>query len=261
MSEWLNRTPHVLVIDDMPEDMKALLVLLRAQPWRLSVARDGYQGYQRALALRPDLILLDVCMPQMDGFTLCRLLREAPSTCRIPVIFLTSAGSLEERLEGLSLGGVDYVLKPFEPEEVLARIRIHLKLANHNGGQPAEEASALLLDDEQIMLRAALRYIEQHLGGLPNLSGIARKVGTYDKRLSALFRKHLGLTVFAYIREARLRRSQELLADSRLSVQDVADLVGFSSACNFSTAFRERLGITPTQFRHQMQEIQTTSAE
>lgn len=102
-----DRTPHILVIDDSPDEIRTLLNALRAEPWRLTIANDARQGYQRALALRPDLIMLDVRMPDMDGFTLCRLLREASATRQVPVIFLTSAGALQERVEGLSLGGVD----------------------------------------------------------------------------------------------------------------------------------------------------------
>lgn len=249
----VDRMPHILVIDDSPEDIRSLLAILRAQPWRLSIASDPRQGYQRALALRPDLIVLDVRMPGMDGFTLCRLLREAPATQRTPVIFLSSASTVEDRIEGLSLGGVDYVLKPFAAEEVLARIRIHLQLAWRDEVVAPVESAPSMQDPDQIMLRAAMRFIAQNLGELPSLAGIARKVGTHDKRLSGTFREHLGTTVFAYVREARLRKGQELLADSRLSVQDIAELVGFRSACNFTTAFRERQGLTPSQYRQQAQ--------
>ena len=248
-----DRMPHILVIDDSPEDIRSLLLILRAQPWRLSVASDPRQGYQRALALLPDLIVLDVRMPGMDGFTLCRLLREAPATQRTPVIFLSSASAVEERIEGLSLGGVDYVLKPFAAEEVLARIRIHLQLAWRDEVVAPVEPTPSMQDPDQVMLRAAMRFIAQNLGELPSLAEIARKVGTHDKRLSGIFREHLGTTVFAYAREARLRKGRELLADSRLSVQDIAELVGFNNACNFTTAFRERQGLTPTQYRQQAQ--------
>ncbi|WP_263145044.1 helix-turn-helix domain-containing protein [Pseudomonas sp. RIT-PI-AD] len=243
--------PLILIIDDTPEELRALCTLLRAHGFRLSLASEAHQGYQRALALQPALILLDVHMPQMNGFTLCRLLREAPATQRVPIIFLTSASSVDERLEGLSLGGVDYVLKPCVPEEVLARIRIHLQLIWRDSPASAVSAPVERLDTDQVILRAAIRFIDQRLGELPGLGEIAREVGTHDKRLSSIFREHLGMTVFAYIREARLRRGQALLLDSDMSIQDIADLVGFRSACNFTTAFRERLGLTPSQFRQQ----------
>ena len=253
MQNNFNNAPHILVIDDSPEELRGVVGLLRQQPWRLSMASDPRQGYQRALALKPDLILLDVRMPGMDGFTLCRLLREAPETHRTPVIFLTSAGAVEERVEGLTLGSVDYVLKSCDPQEILARIRIHLQLswrepvsgASGDEGEPASQ--------DEVSLRVAMRVITQNLGQMPTLADIARKAGTHEKRLSSIFREHLGSTVFAYIREVRIRRGQELLADSAMDIQDIADQVGFRSACNFTTAFRERVGMTPSQYRQQAQ--------
>ncbi|SFX01731.1 DNA-binding response regulator, OmpR family, contains REC and winged-helix (wHTH) domain [Pseudomonas sp. NFACC36] len=251
---------HILLIDDEPEDLRATLVLLKAQPWRISLASDAHQGYQRALALRPDLIVLDVHMPQMDGFSLCRLLREAPATRQTPILFLSSANSTVERLEGLTVGGVDYIPKSCAPEEVLARIRIHLQLTwrapptnRHSPAEPEPEG-------DEIVLRAAMRLIENHLDDIPSLVQLAHKVGTHEKRLSRIFREHLGLTVFAYIRDARLRRGQELLGESAMSVQDVAELVGFRNACNFTTAFRQRIGMTPSQFRQQTLGIADTDS-
>lgn len=252
--------PHILVIDDCPQEINSLVLLLKAQGWRVTQASDAQQGYQRAQALRPELILLDVRMPGMDGFTLGRLLREVPVLSQVPIIFLTSAGDLHERLEGLSLGAVDYVLKSCAAEEVLARIRIHLQLAQRLGTSSAVAFNDERLHADQVMLRATMRFIGQYLGELPSLAELARKVGTHDKRLSAIFRTHLNMTVFAYIREARLRRGQELLAESTMSVQDVADQVGFRSACNFTTAFRERLGMTPSQFRQQIMDMTANGA-
>lgn len=245
--------PHILVIDDRPEDLRPLLDLLRAEDMRLSLADDPRQGLQRALALYPDLILLDVHMPQMSGFTLCRLMREAPALRQTPIIFLTGAASVEERLEGLSLGGVDYVLKPCVPAEVLARIRIHLQLTWRE-----QRATAALpegaQDAEQLILHAAMRLIGRQLDNVPPLAEIAGQAGTHDKRLSSIFRRHLGMTVFAWIREERLRKSQELLAGSAMGIQDVATQVGFSSAANFATAFRERFGVPPSEFRSRARE-------
>ena len=239
-------SPHILVIEDSPEQLRALQTLLRGEGYRVTLATDGRQGFQRALALQPDLILLDVRMPVLDGFATCRLLKEAPRTAHIPVIFLSSAGAIEERLEGLTHGGVDYVLKPCHPDEVLARVRIHMQLAPRT---PVAAGAEVFLSHDEITLRAAMRLIRDQLGSLPSLEEIARKVGTHDKRLSAIFRQHLDTTVFAWIREERLRKGRELLAETSLGLQDIAESVGFRSACNFITAFRERMGVTPNQFR------------
>jgi DNA-binding response OmpR family regulator len=241
-------SPHILVIDDSPEELRNLQQLLRGEGYRVTLATDGRQGFQRAMALQPELILLDVRMPVLDGFATCRLLKEAPRTQHIPVIFLSSAGALEERLEGLTHGGVDYVLKPSHPDEVLARVRIHLRLAPRTHAEAPADAESFLSHDE-ITLRAAVRLIREQLAALPPLEDIARKVGTHDKRLSAIFRQHMGTTVFAWIREERLRKGRELLMETSLGLQDIAESVGFRSSCNFITAFRERMGVTPNQFR------------
>jgi DNA-binding response OmpR family regulator len=248
-----HRAPLVLIVDDEPGELRALADLLRGDGLRVSVAVDGRQGFHRAQALSPDLILLDVRMPAMDGFAVCRLLKESPRTQDVPVIFLTSAAADEERLEGLLHGGVDYVTKPCLPAEVLARIRIHLRLAPRApAAQP--EGPASLLSQDEVILRAAMRLIGANLGALPPLAEIAHRVGTHDKKLSAIFRQHLGMTVFAWIREERLRRSRELLADSGMNMQDIAETIGFRSACNFITAFRERMGVTPNRYRQCLDE-------
>lgn len=250
-----DQLPHILVIDDDLEDIRATLILLKTQPWRLSVASDAGHGYQRALALLPDLIVLDVYMPQMDGFSLCRLLREAPATRQIPILFLSAANSSVERLEGLTLGGVDYISKSCAPEEVLARIRIHLQLTWREQPASQYDPTAPALQGDEIVLRAAMRLIGNHLDDMPSLAMIAQKVGTHEKRLSRIFRDHLGMTVFSYIRDARLRRGQELLTESTMSIQDIAELVGYRNACNFATAFGQRLGMAPSQFRQQAHSI------
>ena len=242
-------SPHVLVIDDVPENIRSLLQALRAQSWRVSLATSGEQGYQRAQALEPDLILLDVRMPDMDGFALCRLLQELPRVRNTPVLFLTSANTPTERLEGLSHGGVDYILKTCDPAELIARVKIHLRLADRTGPELQEEQDAAAVTHDDVVLRAAMRLITSRLAEPFTLEQIAADVGTYEKRLSAIFRQRLGTTVFAWIREERLRKGRSLLVETTLGMQDIAEQVGFRSASNFTTAFRERVGVTPSQYR------------
>jgi DNA-binding response OmpR family regulator len=242
-------TPHILVVDDVPEDIRSLLQALRAQPWRVSLATTGEQGYQRAQSLEPDLILLDVRMPDMDGFALCRLLQELPRVRDVPILFLTSANAPTERLEGLSHGGVDYILKTCDPAELIARVKIHLRLADRTAPAPQDEADAAPVTHDEVVLRAAMRLISGQLAEPFTLEQIAADVGTYEKRLSAIFRQRLGMTVFAWIREERLRKGRTLLVETTLGMQDIAEQVGFRSASNFTTAFRERVGVTPSQYR------------
>jgi DNA-binding response OmpR family regulator len=129
--------PTLLLIDDSITELRVLIDMLAARKWRTLVSFDGLDGYRKATLKQPDLILLDVRMPGMDGFGTCRRLKADPRTQSIPVIFLTSAEDKEDRLTGLSLGAVDYIIKPFvSEEEVLARLGIHLELSRRLGAPP-----------------------------------------------------------------------------------------------------------------------------
>ena len=241
----------ILIVDDSAFEQRMLVDLLSELPYRVSVAFNGMQGYQLALANQPDLILLDVRMPNMDGYTCCRLLKANPATYDIPVIFLSGADGAEDRIMGLSIGGVDFVAKPFTPGELAARIHVHLNLMRRTGADaPApQDAPSEPLNPDAVIVNAAKRLISDNLAALPSLSEIARSVGTYREKLSQLFREQTGMTVFAFIREERIARGVQLLRETEIDVQDIALLIGFNNAGNFATAFRERMGATPSAFR------------
>jgi DNA-binding response OmpR family regulator len=273
MSYWSTTPPrraHILVIDDNIEELQLLLGALREADHRISLAFDAMQGYRRVTALQPDLVLLDVRMGATDGYATCRLLKADPATARIPVIFVTSSGSVEERLTGLREGAVDYILKPFEPAEVLARVSVHLALASSRQQAQAciAQAGSTLENakkerggpggdaTDRVLAQAAERLVRADLAGVPALAELAARVGTHEKRLSRVFREQTGRTVFEFVRDARLGEAQRLLGSSTLSVEEVALAVGFSGAANFSTAFRERFGCTPSAFRQAPSAVQ-----
>lgn len=268
---------RLLVVDDSPEQLKLLLEVLRGACFEIIVAFDGMQGYGRAVAQAPDLILMDVRMDRTDGFAACRLLKADPLTAHIPVIFLTSSGGLEERLTGLREGAVDYVLKPFEPAEVLARIRTHLRpalpspsvaeragTAGVTGGTGVTEASTAAAADtdqqpDHVLVQAALRQVESNLASMPTLAEIARRVGTHEKRLTKAFRQQTGMSVFEFVREQRLGLARRLLTQTPLGIADIAAEAGFSSAANFATAFKAGLGTSPSEYRAQLASRQRPS--
>ncbi|ELX12283.1 two component transcriptional regulator, AraC family [Janthinobacterium sp. HH01] len=259
------QTRKILIVDDSAFEQRVLVDLLSELPYKVSVAFNGLQGYQLALAQHPDLILLDVRMPSMDGYTACRLLKANPVTQDIPIIFLSGADADEERIMGLSIGGVDFVAKPFSPGELAARIQVHLNLARRAAqprapaaaGEAPARATAAEIDPDAVIVNAAKRLIVDNLASLPGLAEIARSVGTYREKLSQVFREQTGMTVFAFIRETRIRRGEELLRDTDIDVQDIALLIGFNNAGNFATAFRERIGVTPSAFRQAIQQKKT----
>jgi len=135
----------ILIVDDSAFEQRLLADLLSEMPYRVCVAYNGAEGYRLAQSRHPDLILLDVRMPDMDGYTCCRLLKANPATQDIPVIFVSGTESAEDRILGLSIGGVDFVSKPFLPAELAARIHVHLNLVPRpepgSTAIPAEAAS------------------------------------------------------------------------------------------------------------------------
>ncbi|MEF3191003.1 MAG: diguanylate cyclase [Campylobacterales bacterium] len=122
---------RILVVDDTPQNIELLGVLLRRERWEVMAATSGEKALAMVERKPPDLILLDVMMPAMDGYEVCRRLKANPVTEKIPVIFLTAKNEREDMLEGFKGGGVDYITKPFDAQELLARVRTHLQLVDH----------------------------------------------------------------------------------------------------------------------------------
>ncbi len=118
----------ILIVDDNPTNIKVLSSFLKENGFKVLVFRDSESTLQMVPKISPDLILLDVMMPEIDGFELCRRLKESPATQDIPVIFMTALSDTVDKVKGLTIGGVDYITKPIQYEEVLARINVHLRL-------------------------------------------------------------------------------------------------------------------------------------
>lgn len=118
----------ILIVDDTPENLRLLSRLLSEQGYRVRAAPDGAHALATMEKELPDLVLLDVMMPAMDGYEVCRRLKEQPETREVPVIFLSALDDVADKVRALEAGGVDYVAKPFQSEEVLARIETHLVL-------------------------------------------------------------------------------------------------------------------------------------
>jgi len=120
--------PAILVVDDVSANLQLIAGQLEARGYVVLVARSGPEAIERAELARPDLILLDVVMPGMDGFETCRRLKQGSATRDIPVIFMTALSATDDKVQGFQVGAVDYVTKPLNAEEVVARVRTHLTL-------------------------------------------------------------------------------------------------------------------------------------
>lgn len=118
----------ILTVDDTPANTRLLMHYLEKQGYRVISAEDGFEGFKAAIQYHPDLVLLDVMMPETDGYEVCELLKAEEETKDIPVVFLTAKADVEDRVRGFELGAVDYITKPFNLVEIAARVKTHLQL-------------------------------------------------------------------------------------------------------------------------------------
>lgn len=153
----MNRSPGtILLVEDSAVNRKILHNLLEKQGYEVRVARHGKEALSLLSRELPELILLDILMPEMNGLDLCRLLKQDKKTHDIPVIFISSLGDAVDKLNGFEAGGVDYITKPFHPGEVLARINTHMQLCRL---QRQLEEKNRLLEAEKQKSEALLRNV------------------------------------------------------------------------------------------------------
>lgn len=247
---------NILLIDDSLSDLRSLMDLLISSKLRVCVAFDGQKGYEQAMLLKPELILLDVNMPNMDGFSVCRLLKANPSTQPIPVIFLTASTELAERLEGFACGGVDYISKPFAAEEVLARIGVHRQLARQQAAATPSHTvpEKITYNRDEILVIASQKILLAHLAHPPTLEDLARRVGTNRRTLNDAFQQVCGMPVFTWLREERLSKGHRLLMETHTPISMISEYLGFSTPANFSKAFRDRYQCSPRTLRSHCQD-------
>ncbi|GAB7081755.1 PP2C family protein-serine/threonine phosphatase [Megalodesulfovibrio paquesii] len=145
---------RVLIVDDEPVNLLVLQGLLRAEGYTVLTAACGSDARAIAVAQRPDVILLDVMMPEESGFEVCAWLKQEPATREIPILFVSALADVDNKVKGLELGAVDYISKPYEKAEVLARVRLHMRMAAARESLVAEQAAKLrqLTDAQQAML-------------------------------------------------------------------------------------------------------------
>jgi signal transduction histidine kinase len=153
----------ILIVDDNPSNLDVLSEALADSGWEILVATDGETAIEQAEYSQPDLILLDVMMPGIDGFETCHRLKSNPLTSEISVIFMTALSEIPDKVKGFNLGAVDYITKPFQQDEVLARIKLHLRL--HYLTKTIAQQNLLMKQEieERIAAEEALQKLTQEL--------------------------------------------------------------------------------------------------
>jgi phosphoserine phosphatase RsbU/P len=157
----------ILLVDDNPINLQVLMETLQERGCRMLIAKDGKSALNIGRKTLPDLILLDIMMPEMDGYEVCKAFKADSATAAIPIIFLSAMDRTEDKVSGLKLGAVDYITKPFQPEEVLARVDTHLTI--HRLQREVHEQRDQLENELETVSKLQRRLLPKRLPQVPGL--------------------------------------------------------------------------------------------
>jgi DNA-binding response OmpR family regulator len=244
--------PVILIIEDNA-DVRHYIKDNLPTTYQIIEAIDGVEGIERAKESIPDLVISDIMMPKKDGYEVCRDLKNDEKTSHIPIILLTAKAASENKIEGLETGADDYLIKPFEPKELVARIKnlieVRRKLRERFAVSiPLKPGEIAVTSLDNGFLRRAKEVVE---------SKMAEETFTVEEFASLmclsrvqLHRKITALTNLAasdFIRYLRLQRGMDLLKNNAGTVSEIAYQVGFSDPSHFSKSFHKQFGMAPSE--------------
>ncbi len=254
-STWkvqLSNLPLLLITEDNT-DLRNYIKEIVQNEFQVIEAMNGKEGYEKAVQEIPDVIISDVMMPLMDGFALSEKLKRDERTSHIPIILLTAKASQSHKIAGLETGADDYLTKPFDQKELLARLR---NLLNQRKLLRRKFAGEIILKPSEISVNSAdenfltkvMHAIEVNMGEEDfGVEELAREATMSRSQLHRKLIALTGQTPSEVLRNTRLLRAKELLQKKAATPSEVAYRVGFSSHTYFSKCFKEEFGISPSE--------------
>ncbi len=255
------RLPRLLLIEDN-EDLRAFLQTCLGRHYDLTLARDGEEGLDLAFGQDFELIISDVMMPKLDGFTVCQRLKDNLGTSHIPVILLTARVDKPFRMEGLSRGADVYLGKPFDPDELRLRcqqlLRQRQRLRDYylemiRTGQLPER---VLKQEEQVemaFIAEARKQVMLHLGEEQfGPEQLANALNASRSQLHRKLQQMSGLSTSRFIRSVRIGEAEKMLADPSLPISQIAYETGYDDPNYFSKIFKAEHGVSPSVYRKQL---------
>ncbi|TXK28595.1 response regulator [Pontibacter qinzhouensis] len=253
--------PVVLLVEDN-EDFRFYLKDNLGVHFDMLESKNGKEGWQKALATLPDLIVSDLMMPEMDGIALCTKIKQDPRTSQIPFVMLTAHKAEELQVKGLGLGANDFISKPFNFEILLSRLQNLIAQRRQLQGayerKISVETSAVeiqSLDDK--LIQRAIQVVENNLEDSDfSVEAMSRELGMSRVHL---YKKMVALTSTSpveFIRKIRLQRAAQYLEKSQLTVAEVAYKVGFNNRKYFTKYFKEEYNILPSAYAEQHKPVQ-----
>ena len=254
-------TKSEIVIVEDEEDIQEYLKSQLSDDFKIRTYPNGKVALSEILKNKPDLIISDVMMPEMDGNTLCTKLKTNINTNDVPVILLTAKSREEDQLEGLETGADAYILKPFNMD-ILRRTIINLltirrtlrnKFSGNESQEHKVEQKEMQTPDDNLM-RRVMDVINENLGDSDlSVDSIAQKVGISRVHLHRKMKELTNQTPHSFIRNIRLQQAAKLLKEGKQSITEVMYTCGFSNAASFSTMFKNLYGCSPREYMNNAQ--------
>lgn len=249
---------RVLIVED-DEEIRRYTRSELDSDFRIYECTNGREGLETILKEKPDLVISDVMMPEMDGITLCRKIKQNININHIPIILLTAKSKAEDQIEGLEIGADAYIVKPFNTE--LLRTTISNLIANRErlrgklvGEQQVEEkiTKIEMKSNDEILMSKVMKTINDHLADPTlNVEMLAANVGMSRVHMHRKLKELTNQSARDFIRSIRLKQAANLLREKNLSVSEVAYATGFSNLSHFSNTFRDFYGISPSEYKEQ----------
>ena len=249
------RVHLVLIVDDSAQ-LREYLVQFLSSKYNVITAKDGLEGYEKAISEQPDLVLTDVVMPKVNGLELCSKIKENPNTSHIPVILISARDLPVYKMEGYQMLADDYLTKPFHAELLLSRIdnlirqRECMRQAFRTQVNLEPSAVTATPVDEKF-IRSCIENIEEHIGDPDyGVDELCQNVGYSRPQLYRKIKSITGLSAIQFLRSIRLKRAAQLLSSgSGMSVSEVMYAVGFNNISYFSKIFFAEFGVLPKDYK------------
>ena len=252
---------HRLLIVDDDEEIARYIATELGHYYKFSIAPNGKEGLKELLShsggdAEYDLVISDVMMPEMDGFTMLRMIKTNVNIAHIPVIMLTSKADVGNRLEGLERGADAFLAKPFDMEELhmtidnLIQTRLRLKGKFTGAQQQADKVEQPdVKGNDELLMERIMKVVNKNLSNSDfNVDMLTQEVGISRAQLHRKMKEMTGISTSEFIRNIRLEQAARLLKEQKINVTQVAYTVGFSNLAHFSTIFRKHFGVSPSEY-------------
>jgi signal transduction histidine kinase/DNA-binding response OmpR family regulator/Tfp pilus assembly protein PilF len=253
-STIMNRE-YILVVEDN-QDVRKYISSILTDSYNVELAENGKEGLDLAIEQVPDLIISDLMMPEMDGNELCHALKTNEKTSHIPLIMLTAKADSESKIEGLKKGADDYLIKPFNEEELKVRVKNLIDQRKKLREKYAESSTStfeispvIITPPDKIFMEKVLKLIENNISNYDFSAEIFQKEMAMSRM--QLHRKLKALTncsATEFVRKQRLRHASDYLKVSGISVSEAAYRSGFNNLSYFAKCFKEEFGVSPSEY-------------